>query len=313
MNIIEVDEKGYQEKIKKDFCAFSTVQFQKTNIKKVERVRYFLFENGKTYYGICIGEKNRQWISPFSAPFNLFTEIKHTSRISVFQEVIRLLKEKAVEEKIKKLKFTLPPLFYDFRNIVYWENAFLSNGFKIENYDINYQFDLRRISIDYEKYIARNARKNLHIALKSNLEFCHCETESGIIEAYKVIAENRLEKGYPLRMSLEQVLKTIEIVTADFFLVKKDNISIAAAQVFRITPTVAQVIYWGDIRKYTEFKPINFLAYNLIQFYLREGYHYLDIGPSTENSVPNLGLCEFKESIGCDVSPKLTFFIDIEN
>jgi len=35
---------------------------------------------------------------------------------------------------------------------------------------------------------------------------------------------------------------------------------------------------------------------------------YIDIGPSTENSIPNYGLCEFKESIGCDISPKYTFY-----
>lgn len=33
---------------------------------------------------------------------------------------------------------------------------------------------------------------------------------------------------------------------------------------------------------------------------------YLDIGPSTENSIPNYGLCDFKESIGCRRSLKYT-------
>ena len=33
----------------------------------------------------------------------------------------------------------------------------------------------------------------------------------------------------------------------------------------------------------------------------------LDIGPSTENGIPNYGLCEFKESIGCSVTMKYSF------
>jgi hypothetical protein len=32
------------------------------------------------------------------------------------------------------------------------------------------------------------------------------------------------------------------------------------------------------------------------------------IGIATENSVPNYGLCEFKESIGCKMAPKYTYY-----
>ena len=37
----------------------------------------------------------------------------------------------------------------------------------------------------------------------------------------------------------------------------------------------------------------------------------VDIGPSTENSEPNYGLCEFKEGIGCKIVPKYTFSKEI--
>ena len=35
------------------------------------------------------------------------------------------------------------------------------------------------------------------------------------------------------------------------------------------------------------------------------------IGPSTESSIPNYGLCEFKESIGCEINQKFTFSKEI--
>jgi hypothetical protein len=40
---------------------------------------------------------------------------------------------------------------------------------------------------------------------------------------------------------------------------------------------------------------------------MKKGMKFVDIGPSTENSIPNYGLCEFKESIGCTVVNKYSF------
>ena len=57
---------------------------------------------------------------------------------------------------------------------------------------------------------------------------------------------------------------------------------------------------------------MNFLAYHVFNFYKKNGIKVIDIGPSTENSIPNHGLCEFKESIGCDISPKHSFCLKIE-
>ena len=52
---------------------------------------------------------------------------------------------------------------------------------------------------------------------------------------------------------------------------------------------------------------INFLAYQLIQYYTKKGIKILDIGISTEDGIPNYGLCDFKESIGCFLSSKIIF------
>ena len=70
---------------------------------------------------------------------------------------------------------------------------------------------------------------------------------------------------------------------------------------------MAQVIYWGNISKYNNYKSINYLAYELIKYYKKEGFDYLDIGPSSECGIPNYGLCDFKDSIGCELSVKCCF------
>ena len=52
---------------------------------------------------------------------------------------------------------------------------------------------------------------------------------------------------------------------------------------------------------------MNYLSFSVFEYYKKLGIHIVDIGPSSEDSVPNHGLCEFKESIGCDIIPKFKF------
>jgi hypothetical protein len=163
----------------------------------------------------------------------------------------------------------------------------------------------------YEHLIDTNARRNLRIAMESNDIFVRCETEAEKGEAYDIIKANREYKGYPLRMTKEQVMSTIKVVDHDFFLVKHEDKTIASAVVYRVKPKVAQVVYWGDIPDVGEFKPVNFISYNLIKYYKNLAFDILDIGTSTEGGIPNYGLCDFKESIGCMPSSKVRFQIEL--
>lgn len=108
-------------------------------------------------------------------------------------------------------------------------------------------------------------------------------------------------------MSWEQVQETIQITEHDIFLLNKKGKDVAAAIVFCVNKDVYQVIYWGDIDGYSEERPMNLLAENVYEFYQQKGIQVLDIGPSTENGVPNYGLRDFKESIGVSVLIKVYF------
>ena len=88
-------------------------------------------------------------------------------------------------------------------------------------------------------------------------------------------------------MSWEQVQETIRITEHDIFLLNKKGKDVAAAIVFCVNKDVYQVIYWGDIDGYSEERPMNLLAENVYEFYQQKGIQVLDIGPSTENGVPN--------------------------
>lgn len=310
MELIDIKKEEYSCLTSGNSIIYCTEKFLELNSRKVDKVRYFAGrESNKNYFAFAVGEKNNQWLMPYSAPFGVPIQCKKNISLTRYFDFANALKKFAEESRINYFEIFMPPLIYDAEYIQKFTAAFLNCGFKIKWQDLNYSLNVDKLKMmQSDSYMHSNARKNLAIALKSGLELVQCTDEDMKKSAYNVIRLNRQSKGYPLRMTLEQVMDTIKIVKNDFFLVRKDGENIAAAMIYYVTDKIAQVIYWGDIPDVGQYKPMNFLAYKLTQFYAEKGIEYLDIGPSTENGVPNFGLCDFKESIGCEVSSKFKLF-----
>lgn len=305
MEIIEVSASEYDELVKSEYI-FNSARFNQINIKKVDRIHYLVVsEKNKKYFGVCFGEVESELRCPFSAPFGVLETIKKNLDIQAVREAIEAINQYCLIRNFSKIQYALPPMFYDESYLSLILNAFLDKGFKIEYQDLNFHLDLDNIKKNiYMEMLPRNGRKNLRISQESGLEFHVCNGLGEIREAYEVIAINRKAKGYPLRMTFEQVMNTIQIVQSDFFLVRKGLTDIAAAQVFYVGDKTVQVIYWGDVPGNSHLKPINFLSFELINYYSDKQIKYIDIGPSTEYGKPNIGLCDFKFSIGCKASSK---------
>ncbi len=307
MNITEVEHEYYGNVVDSFAYVFCQEPFLELNRDKADRIRYFVGREGnKDIFALPLGEKGREWKIPFSAPFGMPIAIrkKHISLESYYLFVEQLC-DVAEQNEISNIEIFLPPLIYGEEYIQKFLGAFIYNGFQIMFQEMNYSLNLKKIAkLSYEEYMFRNARKNLTIGLNSELKLLHCETVEEKQDAYNVIKINRESKGYPLRMTMEQVMCTINIVKHDFFVVKKEGKSIAAAIIYYVTDNIAQVIYWGDIPDVGQYKPINFLSYKLTQFYSEKGIKYVDIGPSSEKGIPSYGLCDFKESIGCEATAK---------
>lgn len=285
---------------------FNTVAFAQLNSDKVECVHYLSFDDPKTCFGIVLGESNGVLRSPFSAPFGGFLE-KGTHGLERMEKAVDALADYAKERSLR-LQITLQPMVYDETRLSMWVNVMMRK-MQLHHTDLNYHFDISRMP-NYSSVINRSARKLLNQALRQN--FCLRKLDSGnrddVARAYNVISCNRKERGFPLRMTFEQVWQTVsQVITADFFVLEHEGCDVAAAQIFHVADGIAQVVYWGDIRQYAKSRPMNYLAYSLFGHYAGNGLRILDIGPSTEDGIPNYGLCEFKESIGCSVTMKYCF------
>lgn len=304
MEIEELTPNAYSQYFQSTHI-YNTVDFNLLNAQKVEKVFFFSFNDKKRRMGIILGQHGKQLLCPFSAPFGGFSFHK-TQRISSINLAVEALLKYARKSGLT-IKITLPPLFYNLRQLTETANCLNRYG-KLVCMELNYHFPISTFA-HYEDIMERNAKKNLHHSQDEKFEFLainsndHCS----MVKAYEVIRRNRNEQGYPLRMTFQDVEKTIQLVHADFFLLKHEGTEIAAAQVFHVAKDIAQVIYWGDLRDYSALRPMNFFTYKLFEYYYKTGLKILDIGPSTEYGIPNYGLCDFKTSIGCVPTPKFVF------
>ena len=229
---------------------FNSVGFTELNRDKAEDLHYLSVHDTKHRFGIILGERNGMLRSPFSAPFGGFTT-RGVQNLERMEEAVDLLLTYAAERSLQ-LAVTLQPMVYDETQLSKWTSV-LTRKMNVRCTDLNYHVDLQRIA-DYEKIIDRSARKNLHHALKEsfNLIKLNSNDHSDVARAYEVIRRNREERGFPLRMTLEQVWQTVSnVVPADFFVLEHEGEDVAAAQVFHVAEGVAQVVYWGDIREYS--------------------------------------------------------------
>ncbi len=298
MEIEEVTSYYYKSIFNSYQHKFNSVDFINLNSSKCDLVHFLIFKDSKIRLGLIIGERNNSLISPFSAPFGGFDVLNREIKLYQIEESLKSLEIWSRAKKIDSITIVLPPYFYGNNLFVKFSNCLQREGYEIAVSEVNYHFETVFFNDNYFDHIWPNARRSLKISNNHPLSFHKIESNRGI-EAYKIIAQNRLERGFPLRLTYEQLKDTESAIPIDYFLVFYESVAVASAIVFHVTKTIVRVVYWGDIPKYSEFKTMNFLSFNIFNYYKCIGVEYIDIGHSTVNSVPNHGLCEFKESIGC--------------
>lgn len=288
--------------------AYGSGAFARLNASKVERVEWLLFKDGRYRLGVTGGIRQGLWTSPFSAPFGGWMPLRADIRLEHFERAVDLLLSHVEDAGCERVQFTLPPSTYNESTLAKQSNVLLRAGFSPERLDLNYAFRLENMAGKYEDVLWRSARKNLNQARQREWDFRLCIAESEKKDAFDVIRHNRAVRGFPLHMTWEQVSETAKLIPADFFLLRThDGVSVAAALVFHVSPGIVQVIYWGDLPEHASMRSMNYLAFRLFDHYRTHHVDLVDIGPSTDDSVPNYGLCEFKEGIGCSISSKWTF------
>jgi hypothetical protein len=308
MNIVEVTPEQFDRWLSEGSTCFQTAAFNKLNAAKCDKVLFLLFKDTKIRLGLVAGIKGKTLQSPFSAPFGGFSTNDPKPSLHILEEAIDALDKYAAQIGMDTIQITFPPLFYHSSFLSKMQEICFEKNYQLTHWDLNYFFPAKRFTDNYETtHLARNARKNLHIALTKNFRFKCGSGEEDLKAAYAIIANNRKEKGFYISMSEAEIIETSRCIKLDSFIVTLDEKPVAAAITCRVTHKIAQIIYWGDLIEYATQKTMNYLSFMIFEYYYRQKTDLIDVGTAMLGNRPNHGLCEFKESIGCEVSPKFTF------
>ena len=290
---------------------FNEPAFTELNRGKVDEVFYLiLMREDSARFGMIAGRMGTELRMPFSAPYAYPVSVLDDSKQEAIDAALEVFETYCGDCGIKSVRFILPPLFYDEDLLSGWISAFYRGGYRVENLDLNFALDLHRLNVDEETYgrmITQKGRKALRKARKAGLEVVRCETEEDYREAYHIVEIGHAAKGFPVHLSFEQLMDTLKLVEHDAFIVRKDGVGIVGEFLYRINRRIVQGIYTGTHPDYMDCNGMNILTYHTIRYYGDLGYEILDKATAGKDSIPNYGLCNFKESVGCKRSLKYTF------
>lgn len=309
LDIKKVSVGEYKDSVPDHRVFFNEPDFIELNKDKVDEVHYLLLKKDNSpKFGLILGVKDAVAKSPFSAPYAYPVVIGSSARVKSFDEAVDALEKYCIGNGIKELRFTLPPFVYDEDNLSVWCSALYRKGYSTIDVDINYTLDLIKLNNDnYKRMIPKKSRNHLRKAINSGIRIVDCDSKEDIQAAYDIILENHTAKGRPVHMTLESLKDTFAIVPHNVFLAELNDKPIAAMIYYEVSKDIVQCIYSGYLLEYSNSGVMNYLTWYAIQYYGNKGFKYIDRAIATEHSIPNYGLCDFKESVGCERSLKYTF------
>jgi len=311
MKIEEIDSAEYSKLFPEPFILYNSVAFNKIVSHKCDKLIFLLFNEDKKKLGLISGIINNRLCTPFSAPYSFFSFQDDRIKNTFIVEALEALEEYSSENKLFSLKFVLPPCFYGEHIISKFIYSFFLKKY-LSIVDDNHFFNTK----DYIKYeegtIKKGVRYNIKVAVNAGMTFHRINDMSDYMIAYDIIRKNKETKDRPLKMSFEQILEMRSLVDIDWYLIYLKDQPVASAIVYVYSPRIAQIIYWGDLPDYHCYYPMNFLAMNLFRVYYERKLEIIDLGNASCKSIPNYGLSNFKEVIGCTATLKFTFYKQLQ-
>jgi hypothetical protein len=151
--------------------------------------------------------------------------------------------------------------------------------------------------VELDKYeYRRDFRTKIKKSLNASLTFQSSDFNRDI---YLILAENRAALGATLSMTYEDLGYLLKIVPNSIYSVKQQDRVLASGIVLHIKEDYSYVLYWGDIPEYRNLNTMAFLVSGIFDdLCLNKKARFLELGTSYDDKELQLGLFNFKESIG---------------
>lgn len=209
------------------------------------------------------------------------------------------------EQKAEFLQITGYPFSYapNLSNLV--TQIFLQKGFQITKSELTHFLTVENT---FESKLHLSALRRLKKSKKNGFVFELWE-KPNLEFVYEFVSNNRKRKGYPVSMNFESFAKTLQTFPEQYltFVLKNKQEIIALTVAVVINRRILYNFYPADKEQYLQYSPTIMLLEGVFNFAQQQGFQILDLGISTDNSLPNYGLIRFKENLGCQSALKLSF------
>jgi len=296
---------------REDAPLFLQPQYFQLYLPKVkEAFSYQIMDGGNRVFlcGYFYDLGDGHWESPrfgtFGGPFIDEANLTFEEIFLSIEAIIEFLDSK----KPVRTHISLPPLglYPEATSIAF--QILQHFGFKVSRCELNYHLHVDRCET-LPELMNRNHKRNVRDTESEGFTAIRLQPHQ-LPEAYSIIADNRNRKGFPLTMKLEDIqnLQNVFPERLFCFAISLKESLIASAICIRIDAKVLYVFYWGELDGYSHPSPIPLLAKSIHHFSKQNGYLILNLGTSTVNGEPNMGLIQFKRSLG--FSESLKFYLE---
>lgn len=236
------------------------------------------------------------FVGPYSCAFNSFEKPNQVKYIeSAFIELTEKVKPASTLIRVPVKRHFVKEFN---ANISALDNI----GFKLNYIDVNSSILLNN---NFREAYNRNRMRDLR--KKSFHDFEVYDDEFDI--AYKLIALNRKQKGIPISMTLDALKRNMISFPERFHtkLCATNGIPSAAAILINVNSRIQYVFMWGHDRSVDNSGLALFrLADEILNSALRSGFQILCLGTSSVYGEVDLGLLQFKNSLGAQTDLRYT-------
>lgn len=302
--LVEVSQKEYRRHFPKDASPFISESFISLIEFKQDRI-IRLMKDDESSIGLIVGLNDGILRSPFSAPFGGFHYKHEYMFFDIVYNFLSDLKDYVNKNGFKEIIITLPPTLYQTNMNAKFVNAFIELGYKMGKPDINNWINLKEFDgVWIKSVVAQNCRK----AVKHGLTWSVATERKELEEIYQVIYNNREDQGRKIFMTLDDILEVNKLFPIDFFQIRdKDGKVVGASIFYRGHEKIIQGVFMGDDMEKRNLGTMNYMYKNIYEYYKALGYDFIDLGISSLEGEPNLGLIRFKELHNCKTSLRFTF------
>jgi len=239
----------------------------------------------------------RVLISHRGASYGGFLVKPHCSLEESFR-LVRTLLAYAREAGFDAVDMTPPPMIYLRKPSSYLDFSLLQNGFVYRKREVSsvIPLDFHRDHILYT--FTEGSRRAVRRSQKLGVQVRESEEYERF---YDILKRNlRLRHNVTPTHSLEELLalRALFPEAIRLFAAYHGDTMVAGVVLFTCNPKVVLAFYISHDEAYQQFRGVNLLFHDIIDWSLQQGYQFLDFGIFTVNEDPNWGLARFKESFG---------------